>query len=175
MPPMSSKIPYLISITTFMWIIFCVFVPKVYHPDFPFNVANLKSRNLPNKQRIGYILTGPYMSYIRLKNDNAIHTRPDISINKFNNLRAIKENSINKNRLEPYKAGEQLIITWDVTKKVHRMYWSKPFCIPNKLWIYQVIISPQSPPYVYRLSDIKPLGKNGEPIKPGTRLPYKCL
>lgn len=173
--PLPSKLPAFTGYTAYIWIICSLFIPKLYHPDFPFNLDDLKSITLPQKQRIGYILAGPYMSYIRLLDDNRIHARPYISYNKFKNLRPIKRDRANKNILAPYRTGEQLTIAWDVTQKVHRMYWSKPFCVPDRLWIYQAIIVPQSPPYVFRLKDIKPLGENGEPEKPGGKLPYKCL
>ena len=173
-PPFSIKFPYAACLLIYAWFIAVIFMPFLFKYVFPFNMGKLSIKILSGDKKRSYILAGPNMISLRFKEDNNRHVRPDISINEFRNLKTMQYES-RKKRFEPYKAGEQLTMTVDINYKNAKMYISKPFCIPDKLWVYQVVISRHAPPYTYRLTDIKPVDYEGRPLAMNKPLPFHCM
>jgi hypothetical protein len=170
-PPFSKELPAAMAIGAYIWVIFCIVIPLVHQIIFPFKLTTSVKVELKEKERLGYILVGPHTPVLRMKQEDGLYKRPDISIKEF---RAFPRIIQAQDLFEPYDVGEQLIVALDLRKGVCRYFWSESFCIPDQPWVMQAIISPQSPPHVFRLRDIRPVDFDGRPLNSNI-LPYDCL
>jgi len=176
-PPFTAKAPVFMGVGAYIWVVACVFIPWVHQAVFPFDLKALSRARastemvLKEGERIEYIVVGPHTPALRMRTEPGLYKRPDIAIREFSVIpRIIQAESL----LEPYHADEQLMIALDLPRGTCRYYWSEPFCMPDRPWVMRAVVSPQSPPHVFRLRDVVPVDFHGRPLD-RNRLPYGCL
>jgi hypothetical protein len=157
----------------FVWALVISVTPYIHEQLFSFKRTAEYSPPMQDDEALALLVLGPHVPFVRLRDGSAgtRMIRPDITFAEFKSLfRGKRDDSW----LGPYSNGEQLTLAVDNWRSTHRYLWSQPFCMPDRLWVFQATIV-HNAKGAYRIRKIVPVQHNGKPFPKDAKLPFNCL